>query len=297
MELREITTFLHVAQLKSFSKAAKLLGYSQAAVTIQIKQLEEELGVHLFDRIGKQTTLTHQGSVFYEYASSILQNLAQAKDALSEPTQLTGHLCIGTIESICSSIFPCLLREFHKRYPGISVSIVTDSPDVLLEQMNRNAIDIVYFLDKRIYDPKWNKVLEEPEEIVFVAHRDHPIAAYQHLELDQLLSQPFILTERNASYRLMLDQYLTPQNKAIRPFLESSSTDFIIDMLHSNMGVSFLPYFTVREDIKKGRLHALKVEAFHMRSWRQIVYHKDKWVSREMRAFLNLVQEMENSVK
>lgn len=73
MEFREIVTFLQAAKLQSFSKAARQLGYSQAAVTIQIKQLEQELGVHLFDRIGKQTTLTHQGQVFYEYASAIMQ--------------------------------------------------------------------------------------------------------------------------------------------------------------------------------------------------------------------------------
>ena len=294
MELREITTFIQVAQLNSFSKAAKQLGYSQAAVTIQIKNLEDELGVHLFDRIGKQTTLTHQGMVFYEYASNILQNLAQAKDALSEPAHLSGHLTVGTIESICSSLFPGLLQEYHLRYPDVSISIVTDSPDILLEQMNRNAIDIVYFLDKRIYDPKWVKELEEPEEIVFVAHRDNPLNGYNRLELDQLLTQPFILTEKDASYRLMLDQYLTSNNRAILPFLESSSTDFIIDMLHNNLGVSFLPYFTIRSD---KRLCALNVEAFQMRSWRQVVYHKDKWVSREMRAFLDLVKEMESGIR
>ena len=83
MEFRELSTFLQVAKLQSFSKAAKVLGYSQAAVTIQIKQLEQELGAHLFDRIGKQTTLTHQGSAFYEYAASIIRDMAQAKDAVS----------------------------------------------------------------------------------------------------------------------------------------------------------------------------------------------------------------------
>ena len=83
MEFRELSTFLQVAKLQSFSKAAKVLGYSQAAVTIQIKQLEQELGVHLFDRIGKQTSLTHQGSVFYEYAASIMRDIAQAKDAIT----------------------------------------------------------------------------------------------------------------------------------------------------------------------------------------------------------------------
>ena len=111
MEFRELSTFLQVAKLQSFSKAAKVLGYSQAAVTIQIKQLEQELGVHLFDRIGKQTSLTHQGSVFYDHAASIMRDIAQAKDAVSHPQKLNGHLCIGTIESICASLFPSLLTD------------------------------------------------------------------------------------------------------------------------------------------------------------------------------------------
>ena len=89
MELREIRTFLKVAQLNSFSRAAKELGYSQAAVTIQVKQLEEELGTHLFDRIGKQTVLTHQGTIFYEYASSVMRDLACARDAVCGSRELT----------------------------------------------------------------------------------------------------------------------------------------------------------------------------------------------------------------
>ena len=90
MEFREITTFLQVAQHQSFSKAARQLGYSQAAVTIQIKQLENELGVHLFDRIGKQISLTHQGQVFYQYAISIQKDLAQARQAVSDSSELNG---------------------------------------------------------------------------------------------------------------------------------------------------------------------------------------------------------------
>lgn len=88
MELREINTFLEVARQKSFSKAAGQLGYSQAAVTIQIKQLEQELNVHLFDRIGKQTTLTYQGTVFYEYAAEIVRGLELAKQAMTKEGNL-----------------------------------------------------------------------------------------------------------------------------------------------------------------------------------------------------------------
>ena len=155
MELREIAAFIQVAQLKSFSKAAKQLGYSQAAVTIQIKQLEQELNVHLFDRIGKQTTLTHQGALFYEHAVSVMKELEHARDAVTHVSELTGSLCLGTIESICATIFPELLREYHRLSPKGNVRLITDSPETLLEMMNSNAIDTVYFLDKRMYDSKW----------------------------------------------------------------------------------------------------------------------------------------------
>ena len=195
MEFRELSTFLQVAKLQSFSKAAKVLGYSQAAVTIQIKQLEQELGVHLFDRIGKQTSLTHQGSVFYDHAASIMRDIAQAKDAVSHPQKLNGHLCIGTIESICASLFPSLLTEYHKLHPEVNISIRTDSPDQLLEQINGNQLDLVYFMDKRVYDVKWEKVLEEPEEIVVAATADHPLAQRSEpLSLDDVLSYPMAVS-------------------------------------------------------------------------------------------------------
>ena len=293
MEFREISTFLQVAQYQSFSKAARQLGYSQAAVTIQIKQLEQELGVHLFDRIGKQISLTHQGQVFYQYAVSIRNDLERAKNAVSDPSTLSGKLCLGTIESICASIFPDLLAEYHRLHPEVTISIVTDSPGVLLDRMNENAIDIVYLLDRRIYDNRWCKTLEEPEENIFVASPDHELAlAERELELDEVLRFPFFLTEKDASYRHMLEQYLASINRSVKPFLEIGSTEFIIHMLLKNTGISFLPKFTVQRELQQKQLTALNVRGFQMQTWRQIFYHKDKWVTREMQEFLRLAEKM-----
>ena len=293
MEFRELSTFLQVAKLQSFSKAAKVLGYSQAAVTIQIKQLEQELGVHLFDRIGKQTSLTHQGSVFYDHAASIMRDIAQAKDAVSHPQKLNGHLCIGTIESICASLFPSLLTEYHKLHPEVNISIRTDSPDQLLEQINGNQLDLVYFMDKRVYDVKWEKVLEEPEEIVFAATADHPLAQRSEpLSLDDVLSYPMVVTEKNASYRLILEQYLAAMGKSLQPYLEIGNTDFILQFLKQKTGITFLPRFTVEKAVSEGYLRILSVKKFSIRTWRQILYHKDKWVTREMAEFIRLAQEL-----
>lgn len=293
MEFREISTFLQVAQYQSFSKAARHLGYSQAAVTIQIKQLEQELGVHLFDRIGKQISLTHQGQVFYQYAVSIRNDLEQAKNAVADPSTLSGKLCLGTIESICASIFPDLLAEYHRLHPEVTISIVTDSPGVLLDRMNENTIDIVYLLDRRIYDNRWCKTLEEPEENIFVASPDHELALVKReLELDEVLRFPFFLTEKDASYRHMLEQYLASINRSVKPFLEIGSTEFIIHMLLKNTGISFLPKFTVQRELQQKQLTALNVRGFQMQTWRQIFYHKDKWVTREMQEFLRLADKM-----
>ena len=293
MEFREISTFLQVAQYQSFSKAARHLGYSQAAVTIQIKQLEQELGVHLFDRIGKQISLTHQGQVFYQHAVSIRNDLEQAKNAVADPSTLSGKLCLGTIESICASIFPDLLAEYHRLHPEVTISIVTDSPGVLLDRMNENTIDIVYLLDRRIYDNRWCKTLEKPEENIFVASPDHELAlAKRELELDEVLRFPFFLTEKDASYRHMLEQYLASINRSVKPFLEIGSTEFIIHMLLKNTGISFLPKFTVQRELQQKQLTALNVRGFQMQTWRQIFYHKNKWVTREMQEFLRLADKM-----
>lgn len=297
MELREINTFLHVAKLRSFSKAAVQLGYTQAAVTIQIHNLEHELGVHLFDRIGKQTTLTHQGSVFYEYATSVMRELAQARDTLANPQELTGHLCIGTIESVCAGILPKLLRTYHKLHPKVTVRIIIDSPGAILEKMNNNLVDIAYFLDRQVYDTKWEKVLEQPEKVCFVASSRHPLASRQELELDEIIGHPFISTERDASYRYLLEQYLAARGKEIRPFLEIGNTEFIINQLRHNLGISLLPEFTIQKDLEQGILTALQVKDFQLKVWRQILYHRDKWVSREMSSFLELAVKDGNSME
>lgn len=291
MELREIRTFMQIARLKSFSKAAKNLGYTQAAVTIQIRQLEQELGTRLFDRIGKQTLLTHDGTVFYGYASKVLKELAYAKEVLSGEKEPTGTLRIGAIESICASFFPTLLSDFHEKYPRVSVSVFLESPATLLDRLAENHIDLVYLLDQEIYDPRWVKVMEKPEEIVFIAPADHPVAQKPLLSLDEVLAQPFILTEKSASYRYALDQYLASVGRTIHPFLEIGNTDFIISHVESGLGLSFLPEYTARAGIEAGTIAALPVRGFHMHSCRQILYHKDKWVTREMSAFLELAQE------
>ena len=291
MEIRQLITFVKIVQMKSFSRAAADLGYSQSAVTVQIRLLEQELNIRLFDRIGKQVELTGQGKRFLGYAHNILQEVNRAKLSLTDEGELVNPLHIGTIESLCFSRLPLILRYFQEHYPGVSVRITTSSPEELIEMMEKNRLDLIYILDEPRYHNNWNKVMESREEMVFVTSPDASPASEKALCVEDLLTEPFFLAEKNANYRRSLDRFLASKNLVLTPALEISNTEFIIKMLRGGRGVSFLPYFAVRENVEKGELKLLNVTDFHVFMYRQIFYHKDKWKTREMEEFIRLAAQ------
>ena len=165
MEIRQLLTFIRVVQFQSFSKAADSLGYSQSAVTIQIKNLEQDLNTHLFDRVGKRVTLTPEGERFLPYAYNIINETNSAKRALTESHELTGSLKIGTVESLCFSKLPAILNEMRRLHPKVSIQIRVSSPEGALAMMEHNEIDLVYLLDDPHYNFNFYKAMEIPEDI------------------------------------------------------------------------------------------------------------------------------------
>lgn len=196
-----------------------------------------------------------------------------------------GELCVGTVESICAAIFPELLQTYHRLHPKVNIRVILDTPENLLKRMDQNTLDFVYLLDKRICSGTWVKALEEAENVCFLAGAAHPLAGERGIRLEEMVHQSFLLTEKDVSYRLILDQFLASQGLEITPFLEIGNTDYIIRQLILQEGVSFLPEFTVHAEVSEGKLAVLDVKDFHMQVWRQILYHKDKWVTREMEEF------------
>ncbi len=298
MEFRQLHTFVTIAQEESFSRAAELLGYSQSAVTVQIRRLEGELKVRLFDRMGKQTILTAQGRRFLQYANDILRDLEQAKMAVSTEEEPHEPLHVGTLESLCFSKLPPILKYFRDHYPKVPVKITTGSPKELIGMMERNQLDLIYFLDRSRYSSSWNKELEVREPIVFVASPESKLAGTRGLTVEELLEEPFFLTEKNENYRRELDQFLESKNKGLTPVLEISNTEFIIQSLRRNRGISYLPYFAVEERIREGTLAVLDVTDFRAVMYRQLFYHKNKWKSPEMEEFIRLAGlDLQNSIE
>lgn len=288
MELRQLITFVRVAQFQSFSKAAASLGYSQSAVTVQIRLLEEELGVRLFDRMGKRVSLTGQGHIFQESAINIIQDVNRAKQSLAGADEvLRGQLHIGTLESLCYARLPGIIRSFRVHHPQVSVQITTGIPEELISKMERGELDIIYILDEPLYNNSWCKMLEEPEEMVVVASAalGRKLSGRPH-KLTELLDKPFYLTERDANYRRLLDRRLASFGQAIIPALESSYASFLLRVLEESEGLSFLPWFLVEEPVRQGKLSVVEVSDLKAVMYSQIFYHREKWATREMEEFV-----------
>ena len=290
MELRELKSFLKIMELESFSRAAKELGYSQSALSVQIHSLENELGVRLFDRMGKQVALTPPGRQLARRVLPILQEVEELENVMHNRPPAEA-LRIGMIESLCKAHMPQVMDYVCRNLPQLHITITIDSPSVLLDALNHNKVDLVYVLDKPLYDGKWEKVFQKRENIVFVCSVDSPLAREKDLELDQVIRQPFFLTEKADNYRLSLDQQLAARQLALNPILEVSDTGFILDMVQRGLGLSFLPQYVVENSPYRDRLQILQVKDFHMHMYRQLFYHKDKWLTPQMKAFIELVNQ------
>ena len=290
MEIRTIDTFLKVAATQNFSKAAEQLGYSQSAVTVQIQKLEKELGVALFERMGKRVYLTETGKAFIPYASDLMRASQAALHFSGKESIPRGRLRIGGVESICTALLPQLLLEFYRLCPQVEVVIRSGTTNDMLELAASNDLDLVFTLDEKVFRPDLLCEAEQQEEIIFVTlpgecRTDAPIP------IAELCRQPFILTETGAAYRYELERMLAERELEINPILEIGNTETIINLLKKGMAISYLPRFTVEEALRSGSLMQLHTDLppVHMRH--QLLRYKSKLLTRQMEIFIDLVRE------
>lgn len=291
MEIRQLATFIRVAQFKSFSRAAESLGYSQSAVTVQIRQLEEELNTRLFDRMGKRIALTDTGERFFSHACDVISQVNQARMSVAATTELHGTLHIGTIESLTCLKLPAVLHRYRQHHPKVSIHITVGEPEELIEQMECGELDMIYVLDEPLYSNNWHKLMEQREEIVFVASASLGEAlGGRELTTEELVQYPFFLTEQD-NYRRVLNRRLAARRCILTPSLECSDTSFLIRMLEIDRGVSFLPWYAVESSVRQGKLVRLSVADCYISLYRQIFCHKEKWRTREMDEFVRFAEQ------
>lgn len=295
MELRNLTTFIHVAELGCFTKAAEQLGYSQSTVSFQIKQLEDELNCLLFERINHTITLTKKGRELVSYAHQILALTDDLKESLENEKSVSGHIHVVTPDSVCEEMINAHYIDFHTKYPSISVRFTTGDSAVMLDMLDHNEADVILTLDHHLYNKDYIIAKEEQLPMHFVAASNSKFAGSECLSINDIINEPFILTEYGQGYRRVFDRELAKKSLEITPVLEIGRTDIITSLIAQSNMISFLPDFVTKPLIDTGALCYLKVDDMNIDIWKQLIYHKNKWLSKSLKAFIDYVKAAEFS--
>ena len=294
MDIKNLTTFVHVAELGNFSRAGERLGYSQPSISVQIRQLEEELGFRLFDRIGHAVRLTDKGRETLRYAQEVLRLCQQMTLSSPEEAKKDVLIRLATSDSLSAYLFEGRFACIRSQHSGIRLSLTTAGTDTLFRLLNHNEADLVYTLDSHIYDANYIIADEEKVGVHFVLARDNPLVQKKCLTKQDLIHQDFLLTEKGMSYRRLLDEWMARDSLEIRPVLETGRADLICSLVEQGLGVSFLPDYVTRDAASRGAVVLMDAEGFEPELWKQLLYHREKWVSPAMQAVISLLAEPEN---
>lgn len=293
MDLRNLITFINVVELGSFTKAAEHLNYSQSTVSFQIKQLEEELGCLLFERINHTISLTEIGKELVLYAHKVTTITEEFKENIEAEKQCSGYIHIVAPDSVCDDIINRNFMDFYKRYPDISVKFTNADTSMMFDLLDHNKADVIITLDNHTFNKDYVIEKEELISMHFVANSTSKFAGVKNLSINDIISEPFILTEYGQGYRRVFDEELAKKSLEITPTLELGRTDMITSIIAQNDMISFLPDFVTKDMINAGQLCYLDVSDFNVEIWKQLIYHKNKWMSKALKAFIDYIKELE----
>ena len=295
MELRNLITFIHVAELGSFTKAAEQLGYSQSTISFQIRQLEDELGCLLFERINHTITLTERGHELVSYAHQVRALTDNFKENFAKEEEPEGYIHIVTPDSVCEEMISAHYKDFHKKYPFITIRFSTGDTSDMLNLIDHNEADVIITLDHRLYNKDYVIAKEQQLPMHFVAASTSKFADMKGLSIKDIVTEPFVLTEYGQGYRRVFDRELAKHSLEITPVLEIGQTDIITSVLVENDMISYLPDFVTNDLIASGKLCHLDVCDMDIDIWKQLIYHKNKWISKSLRTFIEYIKEHEFS--
>lgn len=293
MDFKQLRTFAVVAKELNFTRAAELLNYSQSSVSGQIQSLERELGVPLFDRLGRSVLLTEEGSkilVYTEDLSGIEQQIRAIARGQDEPV---GTLVVGAPESIIAYRLPKVLLKFRERYPKVQLKFQPGACSGLRTALERGEIDVALLLEAPVHT---NNLITEcviDEQIVLAAAPSHPLTIRAKIQEGDLTSQVFLMVEATRggwSYREIFENQLIQSHIYPLQRLEFSSVEAIKQCAISGLGVALLPEITVKTEITEGKLVMIQWPTIRLST--QLSWNRHRWMSSGMRAFIGIIREV-----
>jgi len=261
MEIRQLKAFLAIAEAKTFTAGARRVNVTQAAISMQIRQLEEEVGLQLFTRTPRRVIMTEAGEYLLNRARKILR---EHDTALAEIAEVAGaehgRLRIGSASAeFASQQLPKILQNLRTKYPHGDLSVSAGTSQTLVDKIMHGEIDIA-FVSLPVDNSSITTDLLFSDEIVAIAHPTHPNANEKFISAAALAGEKLILGERGGNTRRMIDDFFNAANVRPNVVMELSRQEAINQMVENNLGVGTAGAKTIADEVREGRLVSWLIE-------------------------------------
>jgi len=290
MDLDQLRTFIEVARLRSFSRAAEKVLRSQPTVSAQVRQLEQEYGQKFLDRTAKSVRLTPAGEMMLEYAKQMLALRSKSLEALSDcDSHPAGTLSIGANEGTFLYVLPQVFAKFHKKYPAVRISVYRNFSYKVIEKVEDGLIDLAV-VTLPVKSPALEVVSIFREPLMLMVSSANPLAGRKSVSLAELAQQPIVMP-KTGSIRKMIEKHLRPHREHLCITMELSSVVMIKRFVGAGFGVSLICSTFARDNVQRGEVKLLKIEGLDL--WRELglVYRKQRSLPRSASAFMELAKK------
>ena len=284
MESSELRIFRSVAYEGSITKAAQALGYVQSNVTARIQQLETELKTQLFYR-QRGMILTPSGDKLLSYADRILYLMDEAQKALQESREPQGRLAIGANQIISTIDLPQLLVQYHKAYPNVELSLLTETTAELIKKTQNFQLDVI-FVKSMIADDNLIEELVSEEKFVL-------ISTPEYHDVKDIYTKPFLMSSAgcHCPNRMQLEKWLAVNSMYNIRFMEFNNLDAIIGGVIAGLGVSFVPESAIKKYEAEGVLRSFPVPKQYSATQSFLVRHKGILMTSALVKFIEMVEQ------
>lgn len=292
MEIRNLLTFIKVAEQQSFSKAARQLGYAQSTVTMQMQQLEQELGVAIYERVGKRIRVTDQGHELLEYAGRIVKASQEALQiGKGDKRQVAGTLRLGIADTISGLESARWIHHYRQQHPNVHLQIQSAGSQVLTRMVLHNQLDLAMIMDYRIRDAVLIHACDWQEPVHFFAVPGHPLCGKKHILLEDIMQFNLIRGNPELSYEKNLETAMAETGQTAGQAMEIDDLKLTVRLLLLGDGITLLPDSLIREYIQDNRLERLDYRLPGHEIWQQTIYHKNKWLTGAMSAWIKMLED------
>ncbi|HSK71580.1 MAG TPA: LysR family transcriptional regulator, partial [Pyrinomonadaceae bacterium] len=266
MEIRQLKAFVAIAETNTFTAGARRMNVTQAAISMQIRQLEEEVGVPLFTRTPRRVILTEGGERLLERARRIIREHNTALEEIAEIAGAEyGRLRIGSASAMfATSQLPEILEKLKKKFPNGEITVNSGTSQILVDKILHGEIDIA-FISLPVESVNIQTELLVSDEIVAIAHPSHPLANQKVISLASLANESLILGEKGGNTRRMIDDFFAVSGIKPKIAMELSRQSAINRMVENQMGVGIAGANAISQEVKSGKLVAWMIEGAEIR--------------------------------